>query len=304
MQKTEWKKYRDIHLLVEQKKRLNETISVIIPTLNEEKCVATIIRALQKTVMGNIGLVDEIIVMDGGSTDRTQKEVEQCGVRFVSCPNETPSRFPGGKGLALWYAQFVAVGSIICYVDADIENFDERFVVGLVGPLLEDRAIGFTKAFYTRPLSIGNTQDKEGGGRVTELLIRPLLARFYPAASEFIQPLSGEYAFRTTFLSKLRFSTSYAVETVLILEYLKHFASTTIVQVDMDERVHQNQSLANLSKMSAAILDHFALLAKEDGLWCSAGENSFISVKNQKINKEDISQVMLPPFEDSGEYGN
>lgn len=269
-------------------------MSVVIPTLNEEKCITSILQKIKQTVMSDVSLVDEIIVMDGGSTDSTKSLAEAEGVRFIDARTGRGSGRGDGKGLALWHAQFVTTGSIICYIDADIENFDERFVVGLLGPLLEDTSKGFVKAYYSRPLTSERGRESGGGGRVTELLIRPLFARFFPEASALIQPLSGEYSFRRSYVSQLRFSTSYAVETVLILEYLSKFPASTIEQVDMGERIHLNQPLENLSKMSAVILEHFSLLMVEKGLWATQGESVFASVHNKKVHFTPIEESMLP----------
>lgn len=296
MKTAHWEQYNKIGLLIEKKRQLGETVSVVIPTLNEEKCIATILQHIQTTLMGENGLVDEIIVMDGGSTDATVSLVEKCSVScFDARVGEGGSNWSNGKGLALWRAQYIARGSIICYIDADIENFDERFVVGLVGALLSSSKYGFAKAYYTRPIRTGESYTNHGGGRVTELLVRPLLSRFYPEAGAIIQPLSGEYAFRTTFLNTLRFSTSYAVETVLLLEYLKRYNSETIMQVDMGERYHQNQPLENLGRMSSAILGHFAQLAVESGIWATTGEDSYVHYVENKMVIDAVEQQILPP---------
>jgi glucosyl-3-phosphoglycerate synthase len=149
---------------------------------------------------------------------------------------------------------------VVVWIDTDIVNIHPRFVFGVLGPLLLDRRIQFVKGFYRRPLRVGERMQAGGGGRVTELTARPLLNLFYPELSGVIQPLSGEYGGRRTALEQLPFFSGYGVETGLLIEVLERFGLQAIAQVDLQERIHHNQSLEALSKMSFAIIQ--AVMAK------------------------------------------
>ena len=149
---------------------------------------------------------------------------------------------------------YVTKGYIICWVDGDIKNIHPKFVYGLVGPLLTNKNIYFTKAFYQRPMKNGNGTAPLGGGRTTELCFRPLINMFFPLLSGFIQPLSGEYAGRRKRLERLPFFTGYGVETGLLIDIQKKYGLKSIAQVDLVSRMHKNQSLSELSKQAFAVL--------------------------------------------------
>jgi glucosyl-3-phosphoglycerate synthase len=159
-----------------------------------------------------------------------------------------------GKGEALWKSLLVTRGDIIAWIDTDIVNIHPRFVYGILGPLLLNENIQFVKGFYHRPLRVGKKLKSSGGGRVTELAARPLLNLFYPELSGVIQPLSGEYAGRRLALERAFFFSGYGVETGLLIDVFEQFGLTGIAQVDLLERIHHNQELEALSKMSFAII--------------------------------------------------
>jgi glucosyl-3-phosphoglycerate synthase len=142
----------------------------------------------------------------------------------------------------------------VAWIDTDIANIHPRFVYGILGPLIQNPTIQYVKGFYQRPLTIGSTTTHAGGGRVTELMARPLLNFFYPELSGVIQPLSGEYAGRRTALEAVPFYSGYGVETGLLIEIFERHGLASLAQVDLLERVHHNQPLDALSKMSFAIL--------------------------------------------------
>ena len=159
-----------------------------------------------------------------------------------------------GKGEALWKSLLVTRGDLVAWIDTDIVNIDPRFVYGIIGPLLVSPHIQLVKGFYRRPLRVGDVLQAGGGGRVTELMARPLLNLFYPELSGIIQPLSGEYAGRRSALEQLPFYSGYGVEIGLLIDMFEKFGLEAIAQVDLLERVHHNQPLESLSKMSFAIL--------------------------------------------------
>ncbi|HXT34073.1 MAG TPA: glucosyl-3-phosphoglycerate synthase, partial [Chloroflexota bacterium] len=157
-------------------------------------------------------------------------------------------------GEALWKSLSVAKGDIIAWIDTDIANIHPKFVYGLLGPLLKEPRIGYVKGFYRRPLRQGGVLHESSGGRVTELTARPLINLFYPLLSGLIQPLSGEYAGRRSLLEQLPFFTGYGVEIGLLIDILEQFGLNAIAQVDLEQRIHRNQSLSALSRMSFMIM--------------------------------------------------
>jgi glucosyl-3-phosphoglycerate synthase len=205
--------------------------------------------------MERVPLLDEIIVIDSRSTDRTRQIAARLGVT-VHVHQDLLPRLGAreGKGEALWKSLLVTRGDILAWVDTDIVNMHPRFVYGIVGPLLQDPEIQFVKGFYRRPLRVGTKTQAGGGGRVTELTARPLLNLFYPELSGLIQPLSGEYAARRSVLEQLPFFSGYGVETGLLIDVLERYGLDAIAQVDLLERIHHNQPLEALGKMSFAII--------------------------------------------------
>jgi len=257
--------FRDLKRLVRIKKERKLKISVIIPTLNEEDNIGKVVSTLMPLKTKH-KLIDELIVIDSGSTDRTGEIVKECGAEF--CPAEKYLKSAGkarGKGENLWKAQYIATGDIICWVDADIKNIHPRFVYGLIGPLLTNKAIKIVKPFYTRPIKVGQELIPLGGGRVTELTGRPLFNQYFPRLSGFIQPFAGEMAAYREVLEKLPFFIGYGVETGHLIDGYKKFGLRAFAQVDLQKRIHRNQTLASLSKMAFGILQVFAKRADQFG---------------------------------------
>jgi glycosyltransferase involved in cell wall biosynthesis len=200
-------------------------------------------------------LLDEMILLDSNSTDQTRQIAESLGIPVYIHQDILPEfGARDGKGEALWKSLYVTQGDIIVWVDTDIVNISPLFVYGIIGPLLLDKNIQFVKGFYRRPIRVGNKMQAGGGGRVTELTARPLLNLFYPELSGIIQPLSGEYAGRRKSLEKLVFFSGYGVETGLLIEMFEQEGLKAIAQVDLLERIHHNQELEALSKMSFVII--------------------------------------------------
>jgi glucosyl-3-phosphoglycerate synthase len=259
--------------LVERKTASGSTVSLVIPALNEAATVGTIVASARKDLMEEVRLLDEILVMDGGSSDNTRVVAANAGATVHASADIKPHlHFPGGKGTSLWKSQFVAKGSILVYVDADITNFASHFVYGLVGALLGDARIACAKAYYERPLVVGGTRLENQGGRVTEILVRPLLSIWFPELARFYQPLSGEYAFRRECLQQIPFSSGYGVEIRLLLSAYKMFGMSRIAQVDMGLRLHRNRTVSELGRMSHAILLEFFRLLRQEGRISWAGE--------------------------------
>ena len=200
-------------------------------------------------------LLDEIVLINSDSTDRTREIAELLGVPVFVHQQVLPELGTrSGKGEALWKSLYLTCGDIVVWIDTDIVNIHPRFVYGLLGPLILHPEIQFVKGFYRRPLKVDNKLQAGGGGRVTELTARPLLNLFFPELSGIIQPLSGEYGGRRTALEQMRFSSGYGVEIGLVIDMFEKFGISAIAQVDLQERIHHNQPLESLSKMSFAII--------------------------------------------------
>jgi glucosyl-3-phosphoglycerate synthase len=247
--------FRDLRQLVELKERQNLTISVGLPTLNEEKTIGLVIRRIRDALMDRVPLLDEIVVVDSASTDRTVEIARELGVPVRQHDEILPElgSYPG-KGEALWKSLHELRGDLVVWVDTDIRNIQPRFVFGLLGPLLREPRIQYVKGFYHRPLKTGGRMVADEGGRVTELTARPLINLFFPELSGVIQPLAGEYAGRRELLESVPFFTGYAVEIGLLIDVLDRVGLSGIGQVDLERRIHRNQSLSDLSRMSFVIL--------------------------------------------------
>ncbi|MGD2271839.1 MAG: glucosyl-3-phosphoglycerate synthase [Desulfobacterales bacterium] len=251
--------FSDVNHLVEVKKEKNLAISLCLPTLNEEKTIAKEIIIMKSELMTRNQLLDEIVVIDSGSTDNTVEVAKAFGANVYLADEILPNleKFKG-KGENLWKALYVTRGDIIIYLDADIKNIHHRFAYGLLGPLLLSEHIKYAKAFYDRPIAIGkNKMRPTGGGRVTELVIRPLFSLFFPELTQIIQPLSGEYAGYRELFEKIPFPIGYGVETSMILDICEKWGLDVIAQVDLERRVHRNQDTKALGKMSFVILKTF-----------------------------------------------
>jgi glucosyl-3-phosphoglycerate synthase len=251
--------FRDLNRLVEEKIKKNLKISLCLPTLNEEQTIAKEIIILRSELMTRYPLLDEIVVVDSGSTDNTMKIARAYGADVYQATEILPhlEQFKG-KGENLWKALYVTKGDIIVYLDADIKNIHHRFAYGLIGPLLLYDHIKFVKAFYDRPISIGKNKIRPtGGGRVTELVIRPLFSLFFPELTQLIQPLSGEYAgFREVF-ERIPFPIGYGVETSMNMDIYEKWGLDVMAQVDLDRRIHRNQDTKALGRMAFVILKTF-----------------------------------------------
>jgi glucosyl-3-phosphoglycerate synthase len=248
------------------KERLGLSVSVCLPTRDEAATVGGIVRNLRRNLHERARLVDEIVVMDAGSGDDTVAIAQAEGAKVFFEHEVLPGEGPGsGKGEALWKSLHACEGDLICWVDADIRNFHARFVYGLLGPLLLDPDIQYVKAFYDRPIRERNALRATGGGRVTELLARPLINLLWPELAGIVQPLSGEYAGRRETLEQVPFFSGYGVELGLLVDIAARFGVDAIAQVDLDRRVHRNQDMQALGRMSFGILQAAFLRLAEEG---------------------------------------
>jgi nucleotide-binding universal stress UspA family protein len=247
--------FRNVRYLVDLKERQGKTISLALPTLNEEKTIGAIISTIKRQLADRYPLIDELVVIDSNSEDRTVEIAESLGVPVYKHPEILSDHGSyAGKGEGLWKSLFVTSGDIVVWIDSDITDIHPKFVYGLVGPLLTQPRIGFVKGFYRRPLNLGGQLLTTGGGRVTELTARPLINLFYPQLSGLVQPLAGEMAGRRDVLEMLPMFTGYGVETGLLIDILDQFGLASIAQTDLETRVHRNQTLLSLSKMAFAIV--------------------------------------------------
>ena len=236
------------------------TVSVCIPARNEEPTVGQIVERIRSELVEQRRLVDEIVVVDDHSTDRTAQVASAAGAVVVDASEVLLDHGRGhGKGEALWKSLFASSGDLVIWCDADVRDFDTRFITGLLGPLLTDTTVGFTKGFYERPVD-GMVR---GGGRVTELVARPLLTMCFPELAGIVQPLSGEYGGRRSILERIPFVTGYGVDIAMLIDIAAEFGGESIVQVDLGERIHRNRPLHELSPQAAQVLQ--AALRRADG---------------------------------------
>ncbi len=232
-----------------QAQKAGRTISVVLPARNEAASIGSIVSTIKEQLVGT--LVDELIVMDDQSSDDTARIAADAG----AVVHQTSSVLEGlpptrGKGSALWRSLAVTTGDLIAWCDADIVDFDTRFILGPLTPLLTNPDVVLTKASYLRP----PTARGDGGGRVTELLARPLLATLHPELLTIRQPLGGEFAGRRDVLEAVPFWSGYAVDLGLLLEVSERFGPESIVSVDLGERHHRNRSLHELGPQATEIL--------------------------------------------------
>jgi glucosyl-3-phosphoglycerate synthase len=302
--------FKDLGRLVEEKRKKNLKISLCLPTLNEEKTIAKEVLLMRSELMARYPLLDEILVIDSGSIDKTKEIAEAFGADFHEANDILPHLEKyRGKGENLWKALYIAKGDLIIYLDADIKNIHHRFAYGLIGPLLLYDHIKFTKAFYDRPIAIGkNKLRPTGGGRVTELVIRPMFSLFFPELTQLMQPLSGEYAGFREIFEKIPFPIGYGVETSMILDIYTQWGLDVIAQVDLDRRVHRNQDTKALGRMSFVILKTFLNRTSKLGL-INMKEDLLNEMIQYNLVKDEIQPQILniqgherPPIIEIPEY--
>jgi len=242
---------RLLSALVEAKARHGHTVSVCLPARDEEATVGRVVATIRQALVERLPLVDEIVVIDDGSTDATAAAAATEGAQVVAADDVLPQLPPGsGKGNAMWKSLYVSEGDLLCWVDADIRNFRASFVARLLAPLLNDPDAGMVKGYYRRPLH----GEPRGGGRVTELMARPVLSYLFPVLTRFVQPLSGEYAARRSLVETVPFVEGWGVEIGLLLDVVFRFGVQSVTQVDLGVREHRNRPLDELGPQALAIL--------------------------------------------------
>ncbi len=247
--------FADLRRLVQLKEKQRLSVSLVLPTLNEEETIGPIVRRAVREMVGRVPLLDEVLVIDSSSTDRTREIAASEGARVVEHP-DVLARYGSfrGKGEALWKSLYEASGDLIVWADTDVRNWHSRMVYGTLGPLLHEPRLQYVKGYYQRPIVEAGILKEGGGGRVTELVARPLINLFFPELSGLIQPLSGEYAGRRALLESIPFFTGYAVEIGHLIDATERLGIEGLGQVDLERRVHRNQELEGLSRMSFVIL--------------------------------------------------
>ncbi len=297
------KEFCNLSFLQKLKEEKNVQISLGIPTLNEERTIGKILQIIKENFLEKHQILDQVALIDSHSTDETVNIAQEAGFEVYYDDEIRPDlKSEKGKGEALWKSLFILKGDIIIWIDADIENFHPRFLYGIIGPLLYEDEIGFVKGFYQRPLKTEELLTS-GGGRVTEILVRPLLNLFYPELAYFFQPISGEYGGKREILRKIPFYTDYAVEAGMLIEIWKKFGLNSMAQVNLETRVHRNQPTANLGKMSFAILQCFLDLMEKEKRVKFFQEFNFsyllpiIGKDHHFFDKTKIKVVRRPPFE-------
>jgi len=239
--------HADFPLAAVREAKGKRKVSVCIPARDEGSTVGSVVRAVVQPFLatsGGNGLVDEVLVLNDGSTDDTAEQAAEAGARVVTGQGD------GGKGQAMAAALEAADGDVVVFLDADVANTTPAFVTGMLGPLLIDDDIALVKGFYTRPLH----GDPTGGGRVTELVARPVLELLFPELSEIRQPLAGETSAHRWVFEKVGFADGYGVEIGLLIDVAAHLGAGVLAQVDLGERIHRNRPLHELRPQAVDVL--------------------------------------------------
>ena len=293
----------DASRLSVEKRRQGTTVSVVLPALDEERTVGSIVAAIRAVLVDGTGLVDEVVVVDSGSTDATAEVAARAGAHVVRACDVLPERGDvPGKGEALWKSLHVTHGDLVVFVDSDLLSFTPEYVVGLLGPLLTDPTVGFVKALYDRPLNTVEGLVPTGGGRVTELVARPLLGALWPHLSGFVQPLSGEYAGRRELLDSVPFVSGYGVELGLLIDLADVAGVDALAQVDLGSRQHTHQTDAALGRMAGQILQ--TALARCSGV-AVPGESLVQYVRTEsgiEAVNWDVGVLQRPPMRTVAAY--
>lgn len=243
----------DVEALVRAK--AGTRVSVVIPARSEESTIGSVVGVIRSELVERTGLVDELIVIDSDSEDDTARVAEKAGARVHAAKQIRPDLGTfRGKGEAMWKSQFVTTGDLLVFIDADLTEWGPHFVVGLLGPLLTDPGVLLVKGFYDRVLDDGSKQVTPQGGRVTELVARPLLNLRWPELSQVVQPLAGEWAIRRSTFGELSVPVGYGVELASLIDVFTAVGLDAIAQVDLGERAHSHQSVHDLGVMAAELL--------------------------------------------------
>ncbi len=241
-------------------RKSDRRISVVIPARNEEQTIGEVVRIIKQELMVAIPLVDELVVIDSMSADATSVRARAAGAEVHHVRDIlAPLGVVAGKGEALWKSLFVTTGDVLVFIDADLTEWGPHFVTGLVGPLLADDRISLVKGYYDRLANFAeetaaSDSPSTEGGRVTELVARPLLSRFWPDLAGLVQPLAGEWAVRRALMEQLAVPVGYGVEFATVIDTYQRFGLDAIAQVDLGRRAHRHQNVHDLGVMAAEIL--------------------------------------------------
>ncbi len=284
---------------VERLARGRETsVSVCVPAREEAATIGAIVRRLVD--LRERGVVDQVVVVDAGSRDGTGEIAAREGAEVHAEGSLLPEFGPVlGKGDAMWRALTVARGEVVCYLDADTQDFGAHFPLGLLGPVLYEPGVQYVKAFYRRPFKSGGVSSPDGGGRVTELTARPLLNLFYPELAAVRQPLAGEIAARRSLLERLPFVSGYGVEIAQLIDAYRTVGVGGLAQVDLDVRQNRHQPLPALGPMAYAVLRAVAdRLVREERVDASAVRDAgrFVVPAEDALEERTVGAVERPPL--------
>jgi glucosyl-3-phosphoglycerate synthase len=272
------------------------TVSVCLPARNEADTIGPILASL--VPLAGLGVIDQIVVVDN-SSDGTAEIARSFGVTVHDQEELMPEHGPVlGKGDAMWRALPVLTGDVVCFLDADSQQFGAHFACGLLGPLLCEPGIEFVKGFYRRPFRVGEVTLPEGGGRVTELTARPLLNMFYPDLAAVEQPLAGEVAARRELLERLPFVSGYGVDVALLLDAYEAVGLDALAQVDLDVRQNAHQPLRDLGPMAYAVLQAVASRLERDGRLRGQLPGTFLAPGDDSLRALSSYPVERPPLAD------
>jgi glucosyl-3-phosphoglycerate synthase len=244
--------------LLEAKARVGTRVSLVVPARNEAATVGAVVGRVREALIETTSLLDEVVVIDSDSTDATFDVATDAGAVVHRAADIRPDLGRGrGKGEAMWKALFVTTGDVLVFMDADLVDWDTHFVPGLLGPLLTDPSVQLVKGFYERPLLDGSADELAGafeGGRVTELVARPLIATLFPELAGLVQPLAGEWAVRRRHFARLQVPTGYAVELAALVDTVRSVGVDAVAQVDLGRRAHRHHALRDLGVMATQLL--------------------------------------------------
>jgi glucosyl-3-phosphoglycerate synthase len=279
--------------LLAAKRASGATVSVVLPAREVADTIGPILARLGP--LHEAGLADELVVVDAASQDGTGGIARAGGARVVQESEVLSEHGPArGKGDAMWRALAATQGDVVLFLDADTEDFDERFVLGLLGPLLTDDAVAFVKGAFRRPLRVGDRVVPDGGGRVTELTARPLLNLHVPQLAGFAQPLAGECAARRSLLEQLPFPVGYGVEVGLLIDALRHAGLDALAQVDLGSRQNRHQPLQALGAMAYAVAA--AVERRVHGAASTPPRGRLVRPADGRLEPIDVAVEERPPL--------
>jgi glucosyl-3-phosphoglycerate synthase len=283
--------------LCDAKDRGGPAVSVCLPAHNEETTIGDIVTSIHQALVRDVPLVDEIVVVDDGSTDGTATIATDAGAIVVRERDVLDHIEPGtGKGNALWKSLYACRGDVICWLDADVEGFDPHCVTRLLTPLFAHQHVVLSKGFYERPLG----PSPSGGGRVTELVARPLLSLLFPKLADIVQPLSGEYAGRREALEVVPFVEGWGVEFGLLVDLVETFGRDALAQVDLGTRHHRNKPVEELGPQALAIL--VTALRRADLVELDAAAVELVRAHGAGCAFEPVEVRERPPITTVPEY--